>query len=371
MFEDRTQENILQELLELVPSDANTNEGSLIYATLAAAAEKLEDAYIDIETVYDNSFADTCDREHLIRRAAERGLAPAEATSAVYKAEFNCEMSVNDRFSKGDYNFILTGVIEGYTYYAKCETAGACGNNSIGTFDSFLGYNEMYNNEGTMTELLIPGEDEEDTKIFRQRYFDSVASKEFAGNVPAYINFINDLNGVGSTKIIPCADGPGTVKCIVMNSLFRKPTQELINSIQNMIDPATDANNYGSEYGLPVLQEYKAMGYGLAPINHNVTIVGVLEETIKVVLSLELEDGYELEDVEDSINAAIDDYFMELAKAWGSSRTTTVRKTYIESRILNLNGIVDIQSATVNGEDAVVLEIDRIPVRGDVTCQSS
>lgn len=369
MFEDRTQENILQELLDMVPSDANTNEGSLIYATLAAAAEKLEDAYIDIETVYDNSFADTCDREHLIRRAAERGLAPAEATGAVYKAEFNCEMSVNDRFSKGDYNFILTAAIEGYTYYAKCETAGVCGNNSIGKFDSYLGYNEKYDNEGAITELLIPGEDEEETEVLRQRYFDSVASKEFAGNVPAYINTINSLNGVGNTKVIPCADGPGTVKCIIMSSLFGPPTQELIDNIQNTIDPATDANNYGQTFGLPVMQEYKAKGYGLAPINHDVIITGVIQEEIDISATLELDTGYMLEDVIENIKSTIDSYFFELNKAWGNTQVTIIRKTYIESRILALEGIIDISGTTINGQDTITMEVDKIPTRGDVKCQ--
>ncbi len=52
-----------------------------------------------------------------------------------------------------------------------------------------------------LTEILIPGEDEEDTEKLRQRYFDSFKDSAFGGNVRDYLNKTKSIPGVGSVKV--------------------------------------------------------------------------------------------------------------------------------------------------------------------------
>ena len=74
MFEDRTYENILQEMLSEIPNDLNKSEGSLIYTACSKQALKLEEVYINMSDIYENMLPDTQDIEHLIRYAKERGI---------------------------------------------------------------------------------------------------------------------------------------------------------------------------------------------------------------------------------------------------------------------------------------------------------
>lgn len=44
---------------------------------------------------------------------------------------------------------------------------------------------------------MIPGEDEEDTEVFRQRYMDSLNAQAFGGNRADYLEKVNAIPGRG------------------------------------------------------------------------------------------------------------------------------------------------------------------------------
>ena len=44
----------------------------------------------------------------------------------------------------------------------------------------------------SLTEILIPGEDDEDVETFRERYFSSFKNEAFGGNKADYINKVTD-----------------------------------------------------------------------------------------------------------------------------------------------------------------------------------
>ena len=49
MFEDKTYENILQEMLNRVPDDIDKREGSVIYDALAPTAYSIADLYFQLK----------------------------------------------------------------------------------------------------------------------------------------------------------------------------------------------------------------------------------------------------------------------------------------------------------------------------------
>lgn len=54
MYEDRTQDVIVAEMLENFGKDVRTDENSLAYNACVKTASELEDAYGDIMDIYDN-----------------------------------------------------------------------------------------------------------------------------------------------------------------------------------------------------------------------------------------------------------------------------------------------------------------------------
>lgn len=96
-----------------------------------------------------------------------------------------------------------------------------------------------------LTELLIPGEEEEDTEILRKRYFDSFHSQAFGGNKKDYMDKTHSIPGVGAVKVAPVWNGAGTVKLTILDAGFRKADRALIEKVQQVIDPLQDGEEMG------------------------------------------------------------------------------------------------------------------------------
>lgn len=367
MFEIKTQEALLEDLLELVPDTTNKGVGSLVYTTLAAMAEKMEEIYIDLAEATENTFADTADREHLIRRAAERGLEPDPATPATYLAYFNCEVDLGDRFEQDEYTLVVLERIEDenheFAYKLETEQTGSDTNTLSGELDYLEGDNP-YIEEAYIYELLIPAADEQDTELFRAEYMENAKVAAFGGNVQSYIKAMNDISGVGAAKVEGVNNG---VRIVFLDSQYSSPNAELIRKVQNVIDPTTDVNNWCQEYGLPEMEDYSGMGFGLAPINHSVLCEGPEVITVNVRVNVVLESGFVLEDLQDVLETTINDYMLSLRKKWKNKVNQSVSKNRLMARLLEVEGVADIDAILFNNNALnISLEYDQIPVVGTI-----
>ena len=352
MFEDYTYEFILEEMLDRIPDTQDKREGSVIYDALAPAAVELANAYTQLDFILSQSFADTADREYLIRRAAERGITPYPATSAVFKAVSSptiIEIPTGTRYSLGDYTYSVTAKNSDGEYQVTCEQTGSAPNGFFGDLipiDYINGLESI-----TLTELLIPGEDEEETEVFRERYYESLNAQAYGGNVKDYKDKTNSIEGVGGVKVYPVWNGGGTVKLVIINSDYGVASKTLVQTVQDTIDPTQDGK-----------------GVGLAPIGHVVTVVSCGSQTVNVGLHLTFADGYTFDGIKSQITDVIDKYLLELSKTWADTTNLIVRISQIETRLLTITGITDISDTTLNDEmKNLTIDADNIPVRGDVT----
>lgn len=352
MYEAVTYDIILQRMIAKVLEqnpNIDTREGSIIFDALAPAAIELQNMYIELDVILDETFADTASREMLIKRAAERGIIPEPATKALLKGEFNIDIPIGSRYSLENLNYIAIEKIEVGIYKLQCESFGIIGNQNFGTVIP-IDYIEGLET-AKLTELLIPGEDEEETEHLRGRYFGSLDSEAFGGNVTDYKEKTNAISGVGGIKVYPVWNGGGTVKLVIINSAFEKPSSTLIGTVQTAIDPI---QNQGK-------------GVGIAPIGHVVTVAGVANTTVNIATTITYQEGWTWEDVKPHAEKAVDDYFKELASTWANNEALIVRISQIEIRLLNVSGIVDIAATTINGlEQNLALGADNIPVRGSL-----
>lgn len=332
MFEEYTYEKILNDMLDRVPDNLDKRQASIIYNALAPAAVELQNMYINLDTIMNETFADTANRENLIKRASERGLNPYPATKAIVKGVFtpsSLEITIGARFSVENLNYAVTEKITDGQYKLQCEEAGSDANYNLGQLIP-INYIEGLQ-YAQITEILIPGEDEENTEDFRNRYFASFDNQAFGGNITDYKVKTNALPGVGGVKVYPTWNGGGTVKLVITNSEFGIPSSALISSVQTAIDPT---QNQGE-------------GIGIAPIGHVVTVAGVTATTLDIDSEFTLQNGYTWLDVKANVEAAIENYFLELNKTWDANTNLIVRISQIETRLLNVEGIIDIANTTI------------------------
>ncbi len=107
---------------------------------------------------------------------------------------------------------------------------------------------------------------------------------------------------------------------------------------------------------------------GTAPIGHAVNVQGATGAAIDVSFTLTFDTGVTWSSVQGAVKAAIQSYFDELVHTWADVDSLVVRISQIETKILNVAGVIDITGTRINGRTAnISLASDTIPVLGVVT----
>ena len=352
MYEHITFESIMEDMLARVPSTMDKREGSVIWDALAPAAVELQNMYIAINTILNETFADTASLYYLAKRAAERGISQKLATEAVLQGEFapaSLELPIGTRFSCDTLNYAITEKVSDGVYKLKCETAGTEGNIHLGMLIPIDYIDGLETAE--LTELLIPAEDDEDVESLRERYFESMTSQAYGGNIADYKQKTNSIDGVGAVRVTPVWNGGGTVKLTILDSSYGVPSDELIAVVQNTIDPVGHSGE----------------GVGLAPIGHKVTVVGAEALEVDIVTNITYQENWDWDSTQSYIKDAIDQYFKDLSTKWDEEDTLIVRISQLESRIIACKGVLDVEGTTLNGATSnLSLAESKIPVRGKV-----
>ena len=353
MYDDRTYDNIMEEMLESFGEDVSTNEGSLAYNACAKIAEKLEDAYVDMDAIGNNMSPDTMDLEHLITYGkTQRGVEYNYATAPVVKAEFSQEIEIGQRFTCGDYTYTTTEKIEDYTYKLQCDTEGTEANTTRGELEP-VDYVDDYKG-GNITELLTPGTNDEDTEVYRARVQETFTSSEFCGNKAAYRKEIDAMDGVGGCKPRRREAGSAWIYVVILGDDYSVPSEKTVAAVQTAVDP----------------EQSHGEGDGFAPICHSVKIETVTALSVAVKTTITWSPGYSADTCKTQIEAVVSDYLLTLRKDWEKNELNDmyVRVSQIEARILSVEGVEDIQDTTINGSaENLTLTYEKIPTFGGVT----
>ena len=320
MFETKTYEALLASALARVSSGIDKREGSMVMNGVAPSMAELAQLYRGQAFVFTATYLATAPRAYLIKRAADRNMSPYPPSAAVFRAEFNIEVPVGTRFSCEDLNFVVTARMDtsedtatGLSHRVTCETAGAHANGYTGQLIPIEYVDGLTHAE--LVELLIPGDDEEDTEVFRQRVLDSFKSQAFGGNQADYIEKVKAMPGISAVKVHPVWNGDiapstlipdatvtawytsaiaglsepvaawltavytaalnkkltvgGTVKLVLLASNNTAPSETLIDEVQTAVDPTENAGE----------------GLGLAPIGHVVRVTGVEPVPVSITLN--------------------------------------------------------------------------------------
>lgn len=365
-FSQKTYTNLLREMLGRVPNEFDKRDTSPIPTALGPAAYTFEGFYLSLNQVQESAFIQSAVGQDLDNLAALAGLKRYPASAAVRLGVFNQAVPLGARFStingEASINFVVTAATDEATeYHLTAETPGAVGNEYTGAILPITTIPGL--TSAQITDILVPGDDVETDDALRVRLITALNDRPFGGNVASYRADITAIDGVGAVQVYPTWNGGGTVKCSILGANFLPATEELIENVQNAIDPPPN----------------QGLGLGLAPIGAKVTIAAPSEVTADVSATVTLAAGYTLDQVKPLVTQALEAYLLSVRQAWSTPAGETsveyaadVYLSRITAAIVSTAGVVNATDVLLNGAAADLHltqtgQTQQVPVLGTVT----
>lgn len=245
-------------------------------------------------------------------------------------------------------------------YQMTAETPGTIGNEYTGPILPITVINGL--TSAQLTDILVPGDDTETDDEFRSRLITALTDRPFAGNIASYRENILAIDGVGAVQVYPTWNGGGTVACSILGADYLPASEQLIENVQNAIDPPTSG-----------------LGLGLAPIGAQVTITTPSEVTVNVTATVTLASGYAIGQVQAPIETAIGNYLATVRQNWSTNTSSTsvvyaadVYVSQVVAAIVGVTGVVNATNVQLNGGTADLTltqtgASQQVPVLGTVT----
>lgn len=365
-FSGQTYQAILTQMLGRIPDTYDKRDTSPIPTALSPAAWSLEGFYLSLNQVQQQAFIQTAVGDALDSLAVIAGITRYPASPAVRLGVFNMAVPIGARFSTANgsesINFAVTAATEtANQYQLTAETPGVIGNEYTGAILPITTIPGLISAQ--ITDILIPGDDTESDDELRQRVLTALTQRPFGGNIASYRDYVLAIDGVGAAQIYPTWNGGGTVKLSILGADFAPASDELVESVQNTIDPPPN----------------QGLGIGLAPIGAQVTVVAPTPLTIDVTATLTLSPGYEIGQVQEPIENALEAYLLSVRQEWSNNTSATgvsyaanVYLARVIAAMIGVDGVVNATNVQINGTaaDLILTETgaaQQVPVLGTVT----
>lgn len=365
-FSGETYAALRQAMLDQIPNTYDKRDTAPIPTAISPAAYALEGFYLSLNQVQQQAFVSTASGAALDLLAPLGGISRYPASAAVRLGVFNIAVPIGARFSTingaDSINFVVTAAAtEENQFQLTAETPGTIGNEYTGPILPITNIPGL--TSAQLTDILIPGDDTETDEELRTRLITALNDRPFGGNIASYRTAIMDIDGVGAVQVYPTWNGGGTVKCSVLGADYLPASPELVENVQNAVDP----------------QPNQGLGLGLAPIGAQVTITAPDEVTANVSATLDLAAGYNIEQVQPLVESALEAYLLEVRKSWGTQLGTTnieyeanVYLSRVLAAIVGTAGVVNATNVEINGgtSDLILAETgqtQQVPILGTVT----
>lgn len=341
--------DILNRMLNNVPSDVDISEGSFIYDSLAPASEELAQSKMQLDEILKRVFARYASEngyaDELEQRCNEFGIYRKDGTKSTAQVTFT-----------GTDNIVIpvgtiVQTIGGLQYVTLFEATTVSGSADINVEATDIG-NKYNIPSDTITELTmqivgitgvnnsnptVGGTEMETDADLYARLILKVQNPTSSGNVANYIMWALAVEGVSQVKVIPTWAGAGTVKVILLDSNKRAPAQSIIDSV------------------IAYIEENR-------PIGATVTVMGAVEVPININATLTLAVSSTVEDAKLLIEMQLAEYFKTLAFI-----DPIVRYTQIANVILDTANVLDYSNFTVNGGSAnIQIDSGSVAILGSV-----
>lgn len=329
-----TFEELLQGMLDRVPSDVDKRQGSVIYDALAPAAYFLAQQDFQMQNFIDLVFADTAVGEYLDRCVEAHGLSRKPATSAVRKMTTSAAVPVGSRWGINDLVYKVTEEIGSTEYHVTCGTAGIIGNQYTGELQPL---SDVSGVTAVLADVITPGVEEETDAALRDRFYQKVRLPATSGNAYHYKLWALQVPGVGDARVFPLDSGPGTVGVLIVDT-------------DKKINKSLEA-------------EVSAYIETVRPIGASVTVGSPDPASVAVTANVLLDGSKLIGEVQESFKGLLSEYLRGLV--FVSSRVSYAQ---IGRILLETPGVQDYDTLRVNGQTGNLTVTDKqIPEMGVVT----
>lgn len=331
---DITAEEIALEGLQTLNPKYQKTVGFFAWDFFVAIGKILYDIWQKIiyiaRCLTDLSYMDYEDLKNFVYQT--RGIEPKPATKSTGYLKVtngNGEIKIGDSFATADgtvFKATKTVTVKaGDVFEVECEEEGQNGNVLANTIE-FIPTTIQGIVSVTNEEAFTNGYDEESKEDLLERYYDSIRKPIISGNIYHYEKWAKEVVGIGDCKVKQLWAGDNTVKVVIIDSNKESPSQELIDKVQEYIDPGA-----------------KGLGEGQAPIGAYCTVTGVDTLPLNISLKVRLETNKDLGTVKTEITNKINEYLKETV-----FENNYVSYQKIGAVILSVSGVVDYSDLTIN-----------------------
>ena len=334
MFSNQTYEAIKQRIFDNINIDIDKREGSFLSNMVSPLSEELAKAYINMSDILSLGFIEDTFDTYLDKRVSEFGVYRKQGSKAI--GEIKVEGKEGAIITNGtlikanDLYFTVLNDIELPTdniLYVEANEVGYKYNLLANTEFELVEKNDKVTSLINETDFKN-GIDIESDEDLRKRFIKVVNNPSTSGNKAHYEEWALEVDGVGRAIVYPLWNGNGTVKVMVVGN-DNKPVLEDVR--KNVEDHITENMPIGCQLTVTT------------PTNLDATIVATIE----------LKEGYEIEEVKQEFEAKINEYLKSVTNEF------TYSKVY--GLLANIIGIEDIGTLTINGGNSnITISEDKI-----------
>lgn len=324
MYIEETYDEILSELLSYVPNTFDKRPSSPIYMVLSAFARKQAEKNVkinDLEKLYRLEDAQDEYLDYIGKAEGVPRNMPVATVRRVSIIPADANPPVGTRFFTKDglfWRLTASDIVE-------CETTGTKGNNTP-EGENLVPTENINLQSAILGEIIVRGAALESDESYKQKIQAESTNTKNNSNKAQIRTWTKDIQGVGDAKVISLWNGPNTVKVIIANDNMEPAGAELVNQVQEILDPI----------------EHQGEGEGLVDIGTVVTVISALR--MNITISVRLITTLELSTAEQKITEIIESYLRKEAFI-----SNIIIYNVIGSLILNIEGIYDYSNLTING----------------------
>nr|DAF51919.1 MAG TPA: Baseplate J like protein [Siphoviridae sp. ctOb14] len=338
----RSEEEIKTDMLKTISDDLDKSGNHFIDNALSAAALEFTNMYIALEYLKGKFDVNNLEGEELAkfiyqRTGIERKPATYASADIVISGEKGVKISKGTLASADDVIFTTlddaiipdAGSVTVKVQAAEQGSQGNAAANSINQMPiSTPGVIDIYN-----PDAATGGYDAESDNELRQRYYERVRTPATSGNKYHYLAWAKEVLGVGDAKVIPLWNGAGTVKVIIVDSNRQPATEELRQEVYEHIEEER-------------------------PIGADVTVVSATAKNITIAASVNLADGYKIQEVQEEFSDRIEEYRQDIA-----FKDSYISYTAIGNILFSTSGVLDYNDLKLNEEmKNIALGVEEIPI---------
>lgn len=372
LFEERTEEALLDEALAAAPEDIDTREGSVYYDSIAGTVQHEAELFADAALIAEQSSFKTATGEFLDLLADNLYIARLQrekAQTATYKLNLTAasgalleelDIEDGDRYIVNELYFLLR-IDDNDSYYLEAEEGGTDFNNITAGTMAVPVETVDYLESATVGLQIRPGIEEESDDDFRARIQEALSAPTENANKQQYKTWCEDIEGVGTATIYPLFAGPNTVKAVLVDSNNQPCTAEIVAKVQEYIDPIT-RNTTVTVDGVEIVIG-DGIGEGKAPLGAHFLAVSAVNFNITVkIVNLSYVSESESETIINKIRRQIESYFSMLTKNSNGTESIEVKLVKVSSLIASVDGVDDFDTVLLNNnENNITVPAGEIP----------